>query len=50
LSVLRPSQGIGRPGDIAACYADSSLAESLLRWKAHRIHVLPVWRWLIMDK
>jgi UDP-glucose 4-epimerase len=25
-----------RPGDVAACYADSSLAEKLLRWKASR--------------
>lgn len=37
-----------RPGDIAACYADASLAAKLLRWKAHRgLREMceDAWRW-----
>ena len=37
-----------RPGDIAACYADSSLAEIVLKWKARRSIVdmcADAWRW-----
>lgn len=37
-----------RPGDIAACYADASLAESLLGWKAKRsldAMCADSWRW-----
>ena len=38
----------GRPGDIAACYADPSLAQKLLKWKAKRSLVdmcSDAWRW-----
>ncbi len=37
-----------RPGDVAACYADASLAESLLGWVARRKMArmcADVWRW-----
>ncbi len=37
-----------RPGDIAACYADVSLAERLLGWKAERdldAMCIDTWRW-----
>ena len=37
-----------RPGDVATCYADSSLAESLLGWRAKRdINAMcrDAWRW-----
>ncbi len=37
-----------RPGDIAACYADVSLAERLLGWKAKRdidAMCIDTWRW-----
>jgi len=37
-----------RPGDVAACYADASLAESLLGWKATRdldAMCADSWRW-----
>jgi UDP-glucose 4-epimerase len=37
-----------RPGDIATCYADPSLAEKLLGWKAHRNleqMCADSWRW-----
>jgi UDP-glucose 4-epimerase len=37
-----------RPGDIAQCYADASLAESLLGWRAeHGIEAMcrDAWRW-----
>jgi len=37
-----------RPGDIAACYADSSLAQKLLKWKAKRSVAdmcSDAWRW-----
>jgi UDP-glucose 4-epimerase len=37
-----------RPGDIAACYADPSLAQKLLKWKAKRSLVdmcSDAWRW-----
>ena len=37
-----------RPGDIAACYADASLAEALLGWKAKRdlmAMCADSWRW-----
>jgi UDP-glucose 4-epimerase len=37
-----------RPGDIAACYADTSLAQKLLGWKARRglaDMCADVWRW-----
>ncbi len=37
-----------RPGDIAACYADVSLAERLLGWKARRdldAMCVDTWRW-----
>lgn len=44
-----PRQLVGRrPGDIAACYADPSLAEQLLGWKATRgIDAMcrDAWRW-----
>ena len=38
----------GRPGDIAACYADPSMAEKLLNWRAERdIRTMceDQWRW-----
>jgi len=37
-----------RPGDVATCYADPSLAESLLGWRAKRdINTMcrDAWRW-----
>jgi UDP-glucose 4-epimerase len=37
-----------RPGDVAQCYADASLAESLLGWRAERgieAMCLDAWRW-----
>ena len=37
-----------RPGDIAACYADASLAKTLLDWEAHqtlRSMCEDAWRW-----
>jgi len=37
-----------RPGDVAACYADTSLAQNLLGWKASRSLVdmcADAWRW-----
>ena len=37
-----------RPGDVAKCYADASLAESMLGWRAERgieAMCLDAWRW-----
>ena len=37
-----------RPGDVAACYADPTLAERLLGWKATRdlgVMCADSWRW-----
>jgi len=37
-----------RPGDIAACYADPALAQSLLGWRAERTldeMCQDAWRW-----
>ncbi|HEX8612573.1 MAG TPA: UDP-glucose 4-epimerase GalE [Telluria sp.] len=42
-----------RPGDIAACYADASLAESELGWKAERDVAqmcVDAWRWQSLPK
>ena len=38
----------GRPGDVASCYADPALAESLMGWKARRglkDMCVDSWRW-----
>jgi UDP-glucose 4-epimerase len=44
-----PRRVVGkRPGDIAVCYADASLAKKLLRWQAKRgldEMCRDAWRW-----
>ena len=43
---------LGRVGDVAACYADSSLAHALLGWQAQRdleAMCVDAWRWQAMN-